>query len=185
MSYCCEKIATIELVLNNSYHIDLDDGFWCWKDYMFEENFNDMGTKKIIIPEGWEFDKVENGEILLKESKKELPKTWEDCRIMLKEEDKEYFNDICETLYIGVPKGLLHPIIALCQLLECRHVYRKGWEPDWEDDSTKYYIEYFDGEIDIDQNLHFSRVLSFQSKEIRDKFLENFRDLIEEAKELI
>lgn len=28
-------------------------------------------------------------------------------------------------------------------------------------------------------------ILSFQSKEIRDKFLENFRDLIEEAKELI
>lgn len=144
-----------------------------------------MEQKKITIPKGWDIDKVTDNEIILKESSKELPKSWEDCRIMLKEEDKEYFNDICETLYIGVPKGLLHPIMALCQLLECRHVYRKGWEPDWEDDSTKYYIEYFDGEIDIDQNLHFSRVLSFQSKEIRDKFLENFKDLIEKAKELI
>ena len=30
-----------------------------------------------------------------------------------------------------------------------------------------------------------SKVLSFQSEEIRDQFLENFKELIEEAKELI
>lgn len=37
----------------------------------------DKKLTKITIPEGWEVDKIQNGEIILKESKKELPKTYE------------------------------------------------------------------------------------------------------------
>lgn len=71
------------------------------------------------------------------------------------------------------------------QLLVCREVYRQGWKPDWEDTSVKYVIRNNDNKIDKGCYNSISFILSFQSREIRDEFLENFKDLIEEAKELI
>lgn len=154
-----------------------------------------MEQKKITLPKGWEIDKVEGNEIILKESKNELPKTWEECyeRLGVGEHIRED-SSISEPLLLKVaykenrgflPVGLGKPMLALMQLLICRQVYRQGWKPDLEDDDIKYYIEYFDGDIDKNANLHISHVLSFQSAEVRDKFLENFHDLIKEAKELI
>ena len=72
------------------------------------------------------------------------------------------------------------------QLLVCREVYRQGWKPDWTNaNENKYCIVNVNNKIKPSTNVAFNNVLSFQSAEIRDKFLENFRDLIEEAKELI
>lgn len=154
-----------------------------------------MEQKKIILPEGWEIDKVEGNEIILKESKKELPKTWEEC---LKEIGRiEYIgsdSDIA-TLQLpstndnyknSIPISLDEPMLALCQLLICREVYRQGWKPDWNDNSQhKYCIENLGNSIRSILYHSTHRILSFQSGEVRDEFLENFRDLIEEAKELI
>lgn len=133
--------------------------------------------KEIIIPQGWEIDEVRGNKIILMESKKELPKTWEECIAKIK--DLEYnVND--------VPKGLGKPMLALCQLLVCREVYRQGWKPDWtKGTENKYCIINNFNEIQPTNYCFVDRVLSFQSAEIRDEFLENFRDLIEEAKELI
>lgn len=52
-----------------------------------------METKEIILPEGWEIDKVENNKIILKESKKELPKTWEECANILSVGTVEYIDE--------------------------------------------------------------------------------------------
>lgn len=77
-------------------------------------------------------------------------------------------------------------MLALCQLLVCREVYRQGWKPNWFDSKTKkWVIECVNDNITSMTYMQTSKVLSFQSEEIRDRFLENFRDLIEEAKELI
>ena len=154
-----------------------------------------METKEIIIPQGWEIDKVEDNKVILKESKKELPKTWEEC--IAKIRDLEYisgngnikeshFNFGAASSHINdIPKGLGKPMLALCQLLVCREVYRQGWKPNWKDDKIKYCIEQ-DGSYIIKETYTLTaKVLAFQSAEIRDEFLENFRDLIEEAKELI
>lgn len=153
-----------------------------------------MKTNKIIIPEGWEIDKVENGEIILKEIKKELPKTWEECYRLL--DEKEYVgstSDICTYNTDSpldynrniLPKGLGKPMLALCQLLVCREVYRNGWKPDWNDNSNKYVIRNSNNEIEEEIYISVSHILSFQSKKVCDQFFENFNDLIEEAKELI
>lgn len=199
MSPFCGKTAIIREKRDRVYKIDLDKGEWNWTDEMFEENFNkeDMKTKKIVLPEGWEIDKVENGEIILKESKKELPKTWEECFKLL---DSGEFIDNCSNIirnnpancpanfnnYNIVPVGLGKPLLALCQLLVCREVYRGGWVPDWSDEKqAKHSIYIVKNKIVKDKRTTLQMVLSFQSAEIRDQFLENFRDLIEEAKELI
>ena len=153
----------------------------------------DMETKEIIIPQGWEIDEVRGNKIIL--SKKELPKTWEECITKIK--DLEYisnnggiykldFNaDMVTNQINDIPIGLGKPILALTQLLICREVYRQGWKPNWEDNKIKYCIERVENCIKGETYTLTARVLSFQAAEIRDEFLKNFRDLIEEAKELI
>lgn len=196
MSYYCGKIAKIINVKDKSYSINLDNGLYSWTDEMFEENINDMETKEIIIPQGWEIDKVDDNKILLKRSKKELPNRWEECIAKIKDlECIDSNGDIDEVDFNfgiiydhvnDVPKGLGKPILALMQLLVCREVYRQGWKPDWTNgDENKYCIINDIDKITKITCLFNSKVLSFQSKEIRNKFLENFKDLIEEAKELI
>ena len=76
-------------------------------------------------------------------------------------------------------------ILALCQLTQLRDCYRQGWVPDWKDDEDKYIIDYEADNISIASYKRIKSFLSFQSKEIRDKFLDNFKDLIEQAKEYI
>lgn len=74
---------------------------------------------------------------------------------------------------------------ALMQLIQLRDCYRQGWKPDWQDGTEKYIIVQYDNTISSEVNQRISKVLSFQSPNIRSKFLHNFRDLIEKAKELI
>lgn len=196
MSKYCGKVATITHAFRYGYSLDIDRGCYPWTDEMFEENINDMETKEIIIPQGWEIDKVEDNKIILKESNKELPKTWEECCELLGE--GEYINNesiICNyTPHCGaskaneniLPTDLGKPMLALCQLLVCREVYRQGWKPNWTDyNEIKYCIEQVKNWITKETYTITAKVLAFQSAEIRDEFLENFRDLIEEAKELI
>lgn len=157
---------------------------------MFEEKLN-----KIILPKGWEIDKIEGNEIILKESKKELPETWEECYKQLgKGEyidiDSQISSNIiltnpCKESQGTLPVGFARPMLALMQLLVCREVYRQGWKPDWKDHKNKYCVHYTYGKIVTGSSMYINSILTFQSQEIRDKFLENFRDLIEEAKELL
>lgn len=152
--------------------------------------------KEIIIPQGWEIDEVRGNKIILMESKKELPKTWEEC--IAKIRDLEYisnnggiykldFNADEVTNQINdIPIGLGKPMLALMQLLVCREVYRQEWKPNWTKITENKYCIICNGtKITGAINATICRILSFQSAEIRDQFLENFKDLIEEAKELI
>lgn len=155
-----------------------------------------MNTKEIILPEGWEIDKVENNKIILKESKKELPKTWDECANILSRRVCERIDSdgsikpvyessvwiVCKNL---LPLKLGKPMLALHQLLVCREVYRQGWKPDWLSSEVKHCIGVSSNKIYSSPSVSCNFILSFQSGEIRDKFLENFRDLIEEAKELL
>lgn len=153
-----------------------------------------MEQKEIVIPKGWEIDKIEDNKIILKESKKELPKTWKECaKIISRVENISVYGTISELESIGIatsskafiPKGLGKPMLALMQLLVCREIYRQGWKPDWDDSTSKYCITITYNIPTKHKACNYNRTLSFQSEEVRDEFLENFKDLIEEAKELI
>ena len=52
--------------------------------------------KKLTIPEGWEFDKLENGEVILKSKKSEFPDTWEECLCVV--DDVEYIANDTEII---------------------------------------------------------------------------------------
>lgn len=76
--------------------------------------------------------------------------------------------------------------LALSQLCQWRDKYNEGWKPDWEDgDQPKYIIVFFTNKIDRYVVYATSHPLSFKTQKIADKFLEDFRDLIEIAKPLL
>lgn len=169
-------------------------------------NKEDMETneKTITVPDGWEFVHLdERGNIVLKEKKKELPKTWLKCLcsindVELIEEDSEVYKcNISELSDDGrlfgdsdrnmLPQGLGKPMLALCQLLVCRNAWWKqlGWKPYWTDDKMKYCISYKANNKEKNSYWTVSRILAFPTPEVRDQFLDTFGDLIEEAKDLL
>lgn len=70
-------------------------------------------------------------------------------------------------------------------LIQLRDCYRDGWKPDWSEGSVKYSIVNYNGKIDMKENISNSRLLSFPTPNLRNKFFSNFRDLIKTAIELI
>lgn len=153
---------------------------------------------EIEVPEGYkaeyneETQKVEVVRI-------ELPKTWEEYCKQNPIVDWEYFinerseideirkrerNPLTDMSTIQL-REMAEAFRALMQLIQLRDCYRQGWTPDWKDEKNKFSIEIIDGEITTYWDNRRSRILSFQSIEVRDEFLNNFKDLIEQAKELI
>ena len=60
-----------------------------------------------------------------------------------------------------------------------RDIYRKGWIPNGND--PFFYIAYRNGELDKGKSSSWSRFLSFQDAETRDKFYDNYSDMIDEV----
>lgn len=157
---------------------------------------SEMKTLNIEIPVGHEIDQensnLSEGKIVFKQVKKALPKTWEELKVIrgyYVGADSFIREANCTSLGHNkntfATKELAEASIAMAQLSQLREVYRQGWEPNWEDESEKYIIEFVSGKID--DNIYYGtcQFLSFQSAEIRDKFLENFASLIETAKPLM
>ena len=155
-----------------------------------------MKTLKIEIPNGFEIDKDNSTfeQIVFKEIKKELPKTWEELKNIsgyyinrdssLGSEDKDFPTN-SNNVNIFATFEQAKASIALAKLSQLREVYRNGWVPNWLDDKYKFCIELYANEINKDYYYSQNNFLSFQDKETRDLFFENFRDLIEQAKPLM
>jgi hypothetical protein len=155
-----------------------------------------MKTLNIQVPEGYEIDKDKSTfeTIVFKQSKKQLVKSWEeikdlngyyvdgDCEIGKAEADSAY-DDVKNTF---TTEKQAKASIAFAQLSQLRDVYRQGWIPDWSDkDMPKYCIVLSEKYLLIYAKYIDTYFLSFQSKAIAEEFLENFRDLINQAKPLM
>lgn len=135
--------------------------------------------KKLAIPDGYEFDRVEGGEVILKRVSTALPKDWNEIIPSLGEMD---------FITASVPDGMGNATRILCDLICARNAWWKqlGWEPDWtERDTPKHVIRYCAGDIVTDESYQLNVILAFPTAEVRDQFLEAFKDLIEKAKELL
>ena len=151
---------------------------------------------KIRVPEGYEIDKENSTfeKIVFKKVERELPKRWEDLY-----EVKGWFVDsqsdvvtsgdmrTADSVKNRFPtKEEAEACLALAQLCQLRDRYNNGWKPDWEDSNLdKYLIEVRCGELIKTSSNLYQRLLAFKTGNLRDKFLENFRDLIEKAKPLL
>jgi hypothetical protein len=147
---------------------------------------------KITLPDNFEIDKIENGTIYLKE-KDVIPKNWNECVNTYGIGEFDYINIPIVNDYNVLPKGLGNPILALCKLLICRNAYWKkdnNWNPKISRNDVVYVIYTNNVGVitrDYQYCVNFLRasILSFRTPEIRDEFYNNFKDLIEQAKELL
>lgn len=75
---------------------------------------------------------------------------------------------------------------ALSQLCQWRDRYNDGWKPDWNNtNQIKVIISFYIDKAEIDAVYCRKRALAFKTREIAEKFLEDFRELIEKAKPLL
>lgn len=76
--------------------------------------------------------------------------------------------------------------IAMIKLHLLRDEYRQGWIPDWKTCAqTKYVIYNRDTKYTVECHTGIKRFLSFQDEKTANEFLTNFRELIEQAGDLI
>ena len=154
--------------------------------------FQSDAPDKTELVLGYEFEvKVEGGKTFVARKQPQYPKTYEEC---------------CEVLgktkaYQSVSGYKTELLEDFQKLLICRDAYwkiagdeiglGKPWEPDYNEESyeqgspIKYVIYYTGTHITKGQKCTPSYILAFPTKEMRDAFYENFKDLIEECKELL
>lgn len=154
------------------------------------------------IPDGYEFDTVDNGEIILKPIKPKYPKTYKECCDVLL--IPPYYNLRYRTYEYGhynefaTSNNLLSlqdKLNTLGKVIICRDAYwkiygeyiglGKPWEPDWMDETTKYGIRTYQNIVIKDNVIRTNCAFVFPTPEIQDAFYENFKDLIEKCKELL
>ena len=128
-------------------------------------------TIEIEVPDGkqaiWKDNKV-----VFKDINPKLPKTWEE------------FCKTYKSTYVLPSKYAAKQHLALMQLHQLRDCYRQGWIPDEDDEKfiiTVNYREFYS----VGKCINTKEFLAFQSREIAEEFLTNFRDLIEQAGDLI
>ena len=202
----CGKTMTILIAYQTCYTMEEDEAEDLWTDEMIEglveeetliERVDDKGLPfnewlshkgAFHIPDGYEL-KDENGnvinatKIVLEKKKKEYPKTYEECyKIMgVKLSD----------CYI---QGYKSPLLEdLQELLICRDAYwkiageemglGKPWEPSKDEMVYSFYRH--SNEIETDIFSGESVTFEFPTAEMRDAFYENFKELINECKELL
>ena len=88
--------------------------------------------------------------------------------------------------YKGYPsQELADASEALRRLLFLRDYYNEGWQPDWTKATVKYCIEVYGEDLSIIDFQFKLKPMAFKTREIRDKFLEEQRELLEIAKPLL
>ena len=120
-----------------------------------------------------------------------LPKTWDEyCAKHGEVGDK--IKASLNTAYMTINRYVFSDCkqaqahIAKMKLHLLRDEYRRGWKPDWINvDESKFVIEMVANELSINNYGITRHFLSFQDKERANEFLTNFRELIEEAGDLI
>ena len=147
----------------------------------------------IIAPEGYEIDKENSTfEKIVFKKINELPKTWEELKNI-----SGYlvsgFSEIIPSSLINAndctknrfpTKELAEAALALAQLLQLRDRYN-GDNKGFIYNKDNYCLAVCNNSIFKDWNVHTQKVLAFRTKELRDEFYDNFKDLIEIAKPLL
>ena len=130
------------------------------------------------------------------------PTTYKECCKILKinnETEMQFRNPDVErgNVYLTSTKYLINTFI---RLKICRDAYWKiageqmglnhHWGPDWEasiwnDNTQKYCILVSKNKIELGEVFNKNTILVFPTEEMRDAFLNNFKDLIESCKTLL
>lgn len=143
-----------------------------------------METKQIkiseLVPQGYEIDKEKSTfeNIILKPIEEKLPLSYFEIPNL----NYSIF-DPHRRLNLST-ENRAKAFLALIQLVELRDAWNEGWKPDWKGENN-FTIKIYCDNVKIEDSFNFQRVLYFKSEELAEKFAEQFKDLINEAKELL
>ena len=161
-------------------------------------------TIEIEVPDGKKAVQKGN-KIVFEDIKPKLPKTWEEfCEQNNIKKGECYLDASSSIRELEISKRNKHTDknilpnkqvaeqhLALMQLHQLRDCYRQGWTPDWENKSIMYTIKNCYTVITkiiepvVVNERNRCAFLSFPTYEMAEKFLNNFKDLIEQAGDLI
>lgn len=143
---------------------------------------------KIDVPEGKKAVLKDN-KIVFEDIKPQLPKTWEEyCNITDNRNPlvpKELYIAELDS-HLSPKKDDIKPFFVLIKLKRLRDYYRQGWEPNWSNETRKFYISpWHNKSYSVFISYYVPHFLTFQTEKLAEEFLNNFRELIEEAEDLI
>ena len=142
---------------------------------------------EVVVNDNFEL-KEENGKFYIIKKQPKYPKTYEECCKVL-----GYSGNYNLILTTDVDNKLFN---ALYRLKVCRDAYwniageqmglGKSWEPDWLNfEQDKYVLYTHNNAICSNRYVLGHNILAFPTEEMRDAFYENFKELIENCKELL
>ena len=155
-------------------------------------------TIEIKVPDGkkaiWK-----DGKIVFEDIKPKLPKTWgEFCEQNNIKKGECYLDASSSIRELEISKRNKHTDknilpnkqvaeqhLALMQLHQLRDCYRQGWIPNYADNSKKWYITNFRNRLRVAAIFNYKGFLIFQTKDLAEEFLNNFKNLIKQAGDLI
>ena len=154
-----------------------------------------MKNLKITPPKGYEIDKEQSTleNIVFKPLIEALPKSWEELETIAGY-GVDIFSDIHSISYVDASernkntfatREQAEACVALAQLSQLMAVYNDGWVPNWTNTDYKYVIYFSGDDICTTFYTRSKSFLAFKTKDLRNEFIENFRDLILKAKPLL
>lgn len=160
----------------------------------YEKCKSDIQLNGYELPDGYHFtdengNVIDTTKILIKKNSPTYPKTYDECRELLHLQDS----------MIESRCGYEYTLISYFQqLLMCRDAYwkiageqmglGKPWKPNFtNNDEVRYGIYTTANKVEKDfcGVGDVNTILTFPTVEMRDAFYNNFRDLIEQCKELL
>lgn len=182
-----KAFLNLEAVNIKNYYFDRDSLLYYIKDkHINIIGFNNPLSQLLI----------EHGEEIKLPEKKELPKTWEEWVKTNPYIKEEFYISTLSTVEVQDNYGNRNKfcynnlsskedaegLLALIKLKRLKDCYNDGWEPDFNLCDDKFCICLLRDKISTHKTWHQHYFLTFRTQELRDTFLNNFRDLIEEAK---
>ena len=174
------KIFSLEAFLSE----EKEDGVIIKKEEKMEENVDKAFAPDLKgqdysgrrygykIPSGYEFDKIDRGEIILKPKGPFIPKTFEECCEVLKIKPSDLFREHHE----NVPLGYVSKMSNLYKLIICKNAYDELFKGNTEPDSEVI------GSVTLPINSELT--LTFSNSWVADEFYRNFKNIIEKLKNL-
>lgn len=150
------------------------------------------------VPEGYELDKEQSSEtqVVLRKIEDKRVSSWEEYCELMKGKDSCYVDmngNIRSTNFSSKAtvgefedKEDAEAFAALFKLISLRKNWVGEWNPDWTDGGNIKHTIYAQGNIvKPSESFNLHRSMSFPTDEMRDKFFDTFRELLEIAKPLL
>ena len=158
----------------------------------------DLDEVEIVLGDKFEL-KIEDGKYYAVRKKSKYPTTYDECCKILGCKANHFFTDFSYNgldIEISNYEDKINDLLRNFRKLRyCRDAYwkiageemglGKPWEPDWNDGDNKFVIQYLNNEVGFWLSRGLNYILAFPTVELRDAFYENFKDLIEQCKELL